>query len=244
MQIRTALQRPIFRQPSRILAMLVLATVACYAAKRNKQPKQAEVSPIDRLLADTSSNGPDARPSAGSLYASDGNLADMGMDYRATRVGDIVTVVVAEQATANAQGVTSTKRTSSAKASVNSLFGPKSPVSTLANLADLSGQQQLDGQGSTSRQTTLSTTVTARVLKVLPNGNLIVEATKLVAVNSDTQTVSLRGIIRPIDIGPDNSISSNRLAYLEVRMNGRGVITDAIHRPNIIYRLLLGILPF
>jgi flagellar L-ring protein precursor FlgH len=73
---------------------------------------------------------------------------------------------------------------------------------------------------------------------------LIVEATKLVAVNSDTQTVSLRGIIRPIDIGPDNSISSNRLAYLEVRMNGRGVITDAIHRPNIIYRLLLGILPF
>jgi flagellar L-ring protein precursor FlgH len=82
------------------------------------------------------------------------------------------------------------------------------------------------------------------VLKVLPNGNLIVEATKLVAVNSDTQTVSLRGIIRPIDIGPDNSISSNRLAYLEVRMNGRGVITDAIHRPNIIYRLLLGILPF
>jgi flagellar L-ring protein precursor FlgH len=166
------------------------------------------------------------------------------MDYRATRVGDIVTIVVAEQATANAQGVTSTKRTSSAKASVNSLFGPKSAASALTNLADLGGQQQLDGQGSTSRQTTLSTTVSARVLKVLPNGNLIVEATKLVAVNSDTQTVSLRGIIRPIDIGPDNSISSNRLAYLEVRMNGRGVITDAIHRPNIVYRLLLGILPF
>ena len=208
--------------------MLLLATAVCYAAKRNKHPKQTEVSPIDRLLADPSSNGQDARPSAGSLYASDGNLADMGMDYRATRVGDIVTVVVAEQATANAQGGTSTK----------------SAASALTNLADLSGQQQLDGQGSTSRQTTLSTTVSARVLKVLPNGNLIVEATKLVAVNSDTQTVSLRGIIRPIDIGPDNSISSNRLAYLDVRMNGRGVITDAIHRPNIVYRLLLGILPF
>jgi flagellar L-ring protein precursor FlgH len=227
-----------------MLAMLALVTTACYGAKRNKQPKETDLSPIDRLLADTSSNGPDSRPSAGSLYASDGNLADMGMDYRAARVGDIVTVVVAEQATANAQGVTSTKRASSAKASVNSLFGPKSAASALTNLADLNGQQQLDGQGSTSRQTSLSTTVSARVLKVLPNGNLIVEATKLVAVNSDTQTVSLRGIIRPIDIGPDNSISSNRLAYLEVRMNGRGVITDAIHRPNIIYRLLLGILPF
>lgn len=244
MQIRTVFQKTICRRVSRTLAVFVLATVACYAAKRAKQPKQAEVSPIDRLLADASSNGPDVRPSAGSLYTSDGNLADMAMDYRATRVGDIVTIVVAEQATANAQGVTSTKRTSSAKASVNSLFGPKSATSALTNLADLGGQRQLDGQGSTSRQTTLSTTVTARVLKVLPNGNLIVEASKLVAVNSDTQTVSLRGIIRPIDIGPDNSISSNRLAYLEVRINGRGVITDAIHRPNLVYRLLLGILPF
>ena len=131
MQIRTPLQRPIYRQAGRILAMLVLATVASYAAKRNKQPKQAGKYLRSTLLADTSSNGPDARPSAGSLYASDGNLADMGMDYRATRVGDIVTVVVAEQASANAQGVTSTKRTSSAKASVNSLFGPNPPRARL-----------------------------------------------------------------------------------------------------------------
>jgi flagellar L-ring protein precursor FlgH len=107
-----------------------------------------------------------------------------------------------------------------------------------------SSQQQLQGTGQTSRQATVSTTLSARVIKVLPNGNLIVEGAKAVAINSESQTVSLRGIVRPIDIGPDNSIASNRVADLEVRINGKGVVNDAIHRPNMLYRILLGLLPF
>jgi len=126
---------------------------------------------------------------------------------------------------------------------VNSLFGARQ-TGSLTNLAGMSGQQQLAGQGSTSRQSTVTTTLSARVIKVLPNGNLILEGTKSIAINSESQAVSIRGIVRPIDIGPDNSIASNRVSDLEVRINGKGVVNDAIHRPNMLYRLLLGILPF
>jgi flagellar L-ring protein precursor FlgH len=223
----------------------LLVTFSMPASAKSKGSAQVEnrMSPIDRLLAEGPVDGY-APASIGSLYAMGAGLGDLAMDFRATRVGDVVTVVVSEQASATAQGATSSKRTSSAKASVTSLFGPRQTLSALNNLADMNSQQQLDGQGATSRTSTLSTTLSARVIKVLTNGNLIVEGSKAVAINSENQTVSVRGIVRPIDIAPDNSIPSTRVSDLEVRINGKGVVNDAIHRPNILYRLLLGVLPF
>jgi flagellar L-ring protein precursor FlgH len=220
---------------------LLLATLPVFA-RADKGKGEPVTSTIDRLLADTTGDT-SATPSAGSLYAMGGTLGDLAMDFRATRVGDVLTVVVLEQASASAQGTTASKRASSASASVNSLLGPRT-TGALTNLANLSGQQQLAGQGATSRQSTLTTTLSARVIKVLPSGNLILEGTKAVTINSESQLVSIRGIVRPIDIGPDNSIASNRVADLEVRINGKGVVNDAIHRPNMLYRLLLGVLPF
>jgi len=70
------------------------------------------------------------------------------------------------------------------------------------------------------------------------------EGSKSVQINSDWQTVTVRGIVRPSDLGPDNSVTSTRLGQLEVKLDGKGVINDAIHRPNFLYRFLLGLLPF
>ena len=234
-------QRSVIKILPRLLWILLLASTAIFAGSEKASQREAQLSPIDRLLADTGTDTSVAS-SSGSLYTMAGSLADLAMDFRATRIGDVVTVVVSEQATATAQGTTDQKRTSSAKSSVTSLFGPR--AGALSNLANMNSAQQLSGQGSTTRQSALSTTLSAQVIKVLPNGNLIVEGSKSVAINSESQTVSLRGIVRPIDIGPDNSIASNRVANLEVRINGKGVVNDAIHRPNLLYRLLLGILPF
>ena len=110
--------------------------------------------------------------------------------------------------------------------------------------AGASGQSSLDGQGTTSRQTTMTTTLTARVTQVLPNGNLVLSGSKDVQVNSEHQEVLVRGVIRPIDLSPDNQVGSDRLAQLEVRINGKGVVNDAVRRPFVLYRLLLGLLPF
>jgi flagellar L-ring protein precursor FlgH len=113
-----------------------------------------------------------------------------------------------------------------------------------ANLAKLSGESKLNGEGTTSRETVLSTTLSARVTHVLPNGSLVVEGSKTVQINSEQQSVTVRGVVRPTDLTPGNMVRSDRISDLDVRINGKGVVGDAIRRPFFLYRLLLGLLPF
>lgn len=206
-------------------------------------PEEAK-SALDRYIVEATGEGARSQVPAGSLYAFGGLLADASRDLRARQVGDIVTVVVADRASAVSRGVTNTGRKSSAAASVSSLFGQIRPTAALANLAELGGSQQIQGQGETSRETVLTTTISARVTHVLPNGNLVVEGDKEIWINSERQRVALRGLLRWNDVGAANRVSSDRLAHLEVWVNGKGVVGDAIRRPNFLYRLLLGILPF
>lgn len=227
-----------------ILPLLVVSLSLGGQKKSSKDQQTKDPSPIDQLLAATPPAPANSAPSPGSAFFATAPLLDLAADVHARNAGDLVTIVVLDQASATSQGVTTQQRTSSASSSISSLFGPKSAHNALNNLANISGQQQLNGQGTTSRQTTVSTTVSARVLRVLPNGDLIVEGNKLISINSEFQTVSLRGIVRQVDLGQANSVSSNQVEDLEVRINGRGVVNDAIRRPNFLYRLFLGLLPF
>jgi len=82
------------------------------------------------------------------------------------------------------------------------------------------------------------------VTLVLPNGNLVVEGAKDIQVNSERQTVVVRGVVRPADLDTNNIVRSDHMAQIEVRINGKGVVNDVARRPNFLYRLLLGLLPF
>jgi flagellar L-ring protein precursor FlgH len=155
-----------------------------------------------------------------------------------------VTIVIYDKASAMSKGATKSARSSSAKASVNALGGPLKVGGPFPSLAELSGSNSLDGQGETSRENVLATTLSARVTHVLPNGNLVVQGSKEIMINSERQRVAVRGLLRWNDLSPTNRVSSDRLAELEVRVDGKGVVNDAIRRPNFLYRLLLGILPF
>jgi len=181
---------------------------------------------------------------SGSLWSPSSRLGDLARDLRASQVDDLVTIVVAENASAVSSGTVKSARNSSVNNSITSLAGPKSPTGALANLSKLSGATSLDGQGTTTRTTTLNATLTARVTRQLPNGYLVVEGTKVVQVNGERQTVTVRGVIRSADLSADNSIQSNRLAQMEVDIDGKGVVNDSIRRPMFLYRLLLGLLPF
>jgi flagellar L-ring protein precursor FlgH len=171
-------------------------------------------------------------------------MADLGRDVRAFRVDDLLTIVVLENASATASGSVDTNRSSSASASITALGGIPPAASRLANLAGLQGERRLQGEGATSRQTSLSTTLSARVTHVLPNGYLVVEGIKTIQINSEQQTVRIRGVARPADMDAGNVVRSDRLAQMEIVVNGKGVVGDAIRRPFFLYRLLTGILPF
>ena len=180
----------------------------------------------------------------GSLWSPAGRLQDVTRDLKATQVDDIVTVLVSESASAVSTGTTKTARTSAAKNSITALAGLTRPAGPWANLANLGGSTTLDGSGTTSRTTNLTTTLTARVTHVLPNGYLVVEGTKLLAINGEHQLITVRGVVRPEDLNAANSVPSNLLGDLEVQVNGKGVVADAVRRPMLLYRLLLGLLPF
>jgi flagellar L-ring protein precursor FlgH len=182
--------------------------------------------------------------SPGSLWSGPAELADIATDVRAHRLDDVVTIVVNEQASAVSTGTTKTQRQSSASSNTTSLVGPLNAGGALANLLNTNGNQALNGEGTTSRQTTLTETLTARVTDVLPNGYLVIEGSKTVLVNSENQVVTLRGVVRPADLSTGNFVSSNSVAQMELKINGKGVVNDAIRRPNILYRILLGLLPF
>lgn len=229
-----------------VLAMLtaVLGTTLAAADKKKTTKPKAETS-LDTYVKEAAARASEmASPTPGAIWISGSRLADAARDVRASQVDDIITVVVAENASAVSTGVTKTSRVSSTSNSIGALAGIARAAGALANLAKTSGDTELNGQGTTSRTNTLSATLTARVTRVLPNGGLVVEASKDIQVNSERQTITVRGVVRPDDIDPTNSVQSNRLGQLEIQINGKGVVADAIKRPFILWRVLLGLLPF
>ena len=202
-------------------------------------------SPLDQYIQQAmEGSSVAAQESTGSLWTPAARLSNLASDLRARSVNDLLVIQVTDKASAAASGTTKTKRDSSANSSINSALGPTKSAGALANLLKLSTNTTLNADGATNRETSFTTSLSARVTQVLPNGFLVVEGAKTVSVNSENQLITVRGIVRPVDLTTGNSIQSDHIAQLEVRMNGKGVVGDAVKRPFFLYRLLLGLLPF
>jgi len=219
---------------------------ACLLALAVSGADKPAQSPVERYAREADQRGAAQswKPLPGAVWFPGAALSDAARDLKASQVDDLVTILVADRASAVSKGATKSARKSSAQHSVGALFGTTRATGPLANMTSLSGSADLDGQGATTRDTELSTTLSARVIEVLPNGYLLVEGSKETVVNSEKQIITVRGVVRPFDITPGNIVRSDRLAQLEVRINGKGVVGDAIRRPFFLYRLLLGLLPF
>jgi flagellar L-ring protein precursor FlgH len=232
------------RRNAALLAGVLALAGALPVLAGKKAKKENKPSPLDIYIRQAAQRTDTISTSPGSLWAPGSRFNDLGADLRATHIDDIVTIVVNEQTSAVSGGVTKTARASSVSSSVNAFGGLLKKTSPWANLAGANTNTTLDGQGTTSRTTTLTSTLAARVIGVMPNGNLIVEGVKTLGINSENEIVSVRGVVRPLDLNADNTVSADRLADVEVKVNGRGVVNDAVRRPNFLYRLILGLLPF
>jgi flagellar L-ring protein precursor FlgH len=230
------------------ISIVLLLVIPAWAGLFNKKKKsESETpSPLKQYVTEANQNNSasQAARAPGAIWSPNAIFANLGMDLKASHVDDLVTIVVLEKTSAVATGDVKTQRSSTAQSAIQAAGGLTKAAGPWANLAKTNTNTQLQGTGTTSRGATLTATVSARVVNVLPNGYLVVEGVKRVQVNSENQVITIRGVVRPVDLDPTNSIPSDRVAQMEVQVNGKGVIGDSIHRPWFLYRLLLGILPF
>jgi len=179
----------------------------------------------------------------GSLWIDNGRLANLVADYKASRVGDLVTISVAQNLSATSTGNVSTNRTFSANSGITALPG-QLKTSGVANLFSPNSTQVLSGKAQATSLTALSTTLTGRVAAVLPSGTLVVEAERQITMNDQHETVILRGLVRPGDLDAANTVNSNNVGNLEVEVKGKGIISEGTRPPNPIVKWILRVVGF
>jgi flagellar L-ring protein precursor FlgH len=228
----------------RVKAIVIVILFAGLAAAE-KPKKQPEKSALDQTLEQiAATQGTEHQTiQPGSVWTPTALFSDLSSDLRARRVGDIVTILVREKASAVSSGTVKTQRNSSLQASISAAGGITRPTGPLVNLAKAGTSSALDGQGATTRDTTLTASISTVVTQVLPNGSLVIQGTKNVKINTENQVLGLRGIVRPVDLSAGNIVSSDRVAQMDLQVNGKGVVGDSVKRPFILYRLLMDILP-
>jgi flagellar L-ring protein precursor FlgH len=189
---------------------------------------------LERVRADNSN----IQATPGSIWIDSGRLTRMATDVRAMRPHDLVSVVVSESLAASTDGTVKNSRASNANSTISALFGALHAGNALQNLVNQTSSSGLNAQGTSATNSSLSTTFGGQVIEVLPNGMLVIEAARQVEFSQQTQTIVLRGLVRPEDISQQNQVLSTAISSLELEVRGKGIINDYTHRQNLLVRLL------
>ena len=217
-----------------LICVVLLAGTANAGSKKKQEPLPPMYLPAEVQETHT----------LGSLWSDQGILSDMNKDYKAHKVNDIVMIRIAEVTNATSTGQVKTSRQFSASGSVTQFAGKLSPANNLASLINANSQNALNGQGQSVSNSALTTVLAGRVIQVLPNGNMVIEATRDVDINNERTTAIVRGLIRPGDVAADNSVISSSISDLRLQLKGKGVVTDSVRPPNKVVRMVLKVLGF
>jgi flagellar L-ring protein precursor FlgH len=218
-----------------------------HASTKQKVTK-AKIGPADAALNDYIDRVKEASAAEvrtpGSLWSEDGRLTRLSTDVKATHPHDLISIIVSESLTASTDGAVKNARTSTANSQLAALFGTFSAGSRMQNLLSATASSSLNAQGQSVTDSSLSTTVGGEVMAVLPNGTFVIQADRQVAFNQQTQTIRLRGLVRPSDVDSQNQVLSTAVTNLELEVVGKGIINDATYRPNLLVRMVERLLVF
>lgn len=186
--------------------------------------------------------------SPGSLWSPSAKFVDMYRDSRAQRVGDIVVVQIVESSSAQKEAKTEADKTNSIENSITDVLGLPLDQSSIFGYGitptvNASTSTSFEGDGKTSRKGDISAVISARVVRILPSGNLMISGKKQTRVNSEHQYIIISGIIRPDDITQNNTIQSTYIADMRLDYYGTGIIGDQQKR-GVVSRAIDKIWPF
>jgi flagellar L-ring protein precursor FlgH len=223
-----------------IAAVLMVATFAL-GQKTKKRP--AEDIPVLQDPIPLSKPEPTPTPN-GSLFSSE-STTNLVVDFKARCVGDLVFVNVVEVAEANVSSGAARSRESGTVGGVTEAIGaiPLAGAAATSGVVGALGRRKYEGDGQTQRQSGLRARIAARVVQVLPNGDLRIVAEKMVKINKEDEKLMLSGIVRTRDLSGENSVPSTLVGELRVALNGKG-IASADNQPGWLFRFLDKISPF
>lgn len=164
--------------------------------------------------------------SSDSIYQS-GTTWLLLEDLKARRIGDMLTVVLEEQTDAEKKAETDTVKTTDVNIAGATIMGDRVTRNGDAFVTDLESELIFDGGGESTQSNSLTGSVTVTVVDVLVNGNLSVQGEKWIHINQGEEYLRLRGIVRPTDISPDNTISSVRVANAQIQYSGDSTLNDS-----------------
>lgn len=230
---------------SMLILLFVLAGAATDSAAspdKKKKKKQEEQAPVSLVILRPTP--PPTPPANGSLFTDGASGASLVTNFKAQRVGDLVFIDVVEVSTATVSSGASRGRDSSTAGVAGAVAKLPSPAgAVISGALTALGQRKYEGKGATQRQSAVRSRITARVVEVLPNGDLRIEASKLVKINKEDETLSLSGIVRQRDVSAENDIPSTLVGDLKLALNGKGV-ASADNQPGWLFRLIDKVSPF
>jgi len=229
------------RQPRYAGLLTLVILVAAFAAAKPKNTLRSREDYLARIQQQQATPLDVTTP--GSLWVSGGRFTDLSSDYKAVHVNDTIVIHIVQQTVSEATGDTTTQRQYNANSAITNLPG-KLNTGGVNPLFGANSTAGLKGQGSTSSTSKLQTSLAGQVIAVLANGNMVIEAQREVFLNHEKETAIVRGVVRPGDVAPDNSVVSTALSNLEIELKGKGVVTEATRPPSLIMKLFQKILTF
>ena len=214
--------------------------ISLIPAAKPTPPEAALRAYIDRVKAQQAAEV----KTPGSIWSPEGPLVRLGNDAKAARLHDVVSIVVSESLAASTDGQVKNSRASNANSALTSLFGALKTSNALQNLVGMTASSGLAAQGQSTTNSSLATTFGGEVVDVLPNGMLVVQATRQLTFSQQTQLIKLRGLVRPEDVSAQNQVQSTAMTDLELEVTGKGIVNDSTYRQNPLVRLLERILIF
>jgi flagellar L-ring protein precursor FlgH len=212
--------------------LLVLAACAGLAAcTSNPEIGVApKLSPVGAGLGDGTQNAyayPEApSPAVRRFSLWDDHQSRLFTDPRALAVGDILTVLISINDQAKLKNENDTSRTGKRTWGLSGAYDLGGAGSSGSGNLSANGDSQFNGQGHTTRSEDIRLSVAAIVTRVMPNGNLIIRGQQEVRVNDELRVLTIAGIVRPADIGANNTISYDRIAEARISYGGRGRISE------------------
>jgi flagellar L-ring protein precursor FlgH len=239
------------RMPICPLLLALAALTACAPASKQAKP-MPQVTP-------TVAKAPPPAENPGSVF-SQNQPTFLFDDTRARRIGDILTVNIIDTSKSDLKAETKNDRTSSNQLGVSNYFGNKEFAGNLSgqlggptfgmkglvgadNMVGATTNQKFQSKGETKRESTVTASIGCRIVNILPGGVMQLEGARQTRVNNENQIIVVKGLVRPIDVGPGNTVPSTQLADCQIEYYGEGDLADR-QKSGWLARLLDNVWPF